>query len=197
MFKNTLKLTGFILKRERISSSAWIIGTAGFNALIVVLMAYAMMATAQSRTELIQMFNNPALLAMIGPLHPQYGVNNSDFGYLYTLFMMLMVAIVVGIMNIFLVVRHTRTDEELGRYEVLRSLPSGRLANINAAMVAAVFVNITFAVTITFSMWPLMGLTDGATMDFSSALLWGVNIGVIGLVFAAIAALFSQLSSTA
>lgn len=197
MFENTLKLTRFALKRERITFPIWILATTIFNALIVLLFIFVMMPDTHSRLELIAMFENPALLAMVGPLHPELGTHSSSLGYIYVLFMMLMCAIAVAIMNIFLVVRHTRTDEELGRYEVLRSLPSGRLANLNAAMVSAIVINAIFAAAFALTMWLSMGAGNDGLYGFGSALLFGVNMGVIGLVFAAIAALFSQLSSTA
>ena len=197
MFDNTLKLTRFILKREKVSSVAWLLSIVIFNALIILLFIFVMVPLPEERAQLMAMFENPALLAMVGPLHPEHGVSNIDMGYVFTLFMMVIVGVAVAIMNVFLIVRHTRTDEEAGRYEVLRSLPSGRLANINAAMVSAVIINTILAVFTAISMFLVFGLGDSGFSDFGSALLWGVNMGVIGLVFAAVAALFSQLSSNA
>lgn len=194
MFYNTTILTKFMLKRERTTSTAWILSLAGINFLIMLVMGFGMTATAADRLELLSMFGtNPALLAMVGPLHPSLGVYYSGFGYLYTLFMMIFTAIAVGIMNVFLVVRHTRADEEAGRYEVLRSLPSGRLANINAAMLTAVVINVILAVFVSLS-WVAGMAVIGESVGFASAVIWGVNIGAVGLVFAAIAALFAQLS---
>jgi len=197
MFKNTFELTGFALRRERVSSTVWIFATTIFNALVLLLFIFVMVPDPKERLDLMAMFENPALLAMVGPLNPELGVNSSNMGYIYTLFMMVMCAIVVGIMNVFLIVRHTRNDEELGRFEVLRSLPSGRLSNLNAAMFAAFIINILFALFFALSMFLTMALGNEGVLDYESALLWGVNMGVTGLFFASVAAIFSQLSSTA
>jgi len=156
-------------------------------------MGLALLPEATDRTEFIAMLENPALLAMVGPLH---GGGAYTMGALYTLMMLVFLGIAVAIMNIFLIVRHTRADEEAGRYEVLRSLPCGRLANVNAAMLTAVVVNVIMAVLFTITMWLGMGMI-GDPMGFGAALLWGVTLGALGLTFAAVAALFSQLSSNA
>jgi len=193
MFTNTLKLTKFMLRRERTTSTAWILAMTITNLLIVLLMGVVLLPDADSRAQMMGMLENPILLAMVGPLHP-YAYDS--IGALYTLMMFVFMGITVGIMNVFLIVRHTRADEESGRYEVLRSLPCGRLANVNAAMLTAVVVNTIMAVVFTLTMWVSMGLAN-EPMGFGAALLWGTGMGVLGLVFAAVAALFSQISSTA
>ena len=193
MFINTLKLTQFMLQREKVNSTVWLVSMVFFNALIVLLIGFSMMPNEASVTEFMAILENPTLLAMVGPMHPSLP---SDLGALYTLMMFVFMAIGVAIMNIFLVVRHTRADEEAGRYEVLRSLPSGRLANVNAAMLTAVVVNLVMAVGFTLSMWLVMAIID-VPMGFGAALLWGVCLGVLGLVFASVAALFCQLSASA
>jgi len=89
-------------------------------------------------------------------------------------------------------VRHTRADEEKGRYEVLRSLPTGRLSNLNAAMIAVVIVNIVLAVVTGL----LLFAVGDESMTFGGAMLFGATLGSMGLVFAAITAVFSQLSQS-
>jgi len=191
MFDNTFKLTKFMLKREKVTSTAWILSMVILNFLILLLMGSALMPDAESVREFMSMLENPALLAMVGPL---YNMDADNFGALYTLMMFVFMGITVGIMNIFLIVRHSRADEEAGRYEVLRSLPVGRLAAINAAMLTAVVVNVTMAVLFTITMWLGMNIV-GDPMGFNAALLWGTTLAAVGLSFAGIAALFSQLSS--
>jgi len=163
------------------------------NFMILVMMGLSLMPDAESIAEFMAMLENPALLAMVGPL---YGRDAATMGELYTLMMFVFMGITVGIMNIFLVVRHTRADEELGRYEVLRSLPVGRLANVNAAMLTAIVVNMFVAVMFTLSMWLAMAMIGGQ-MGFTAAALWGVTLAAVGLAFAGVAALFSQLSANA
>ena len=191
MFDNTFKLTKFMLKRERTTSTAWILSMVILNFLILLLMGGVLMPDAYAIAEFMAMLENPALLAMVGPL---YSMDMATMGALYTLMMLVFMGIAMGIMNIFLVVRHTRADEEAGRYEVLRSLPCGRLANVNAAMLTAVIVNAVAAVLFAVTMWLGMHIL-GESMGFGAAAVWGAALGAVGLAFAGVAALFSQLSA--
>ena len=191
MFDNTLKLTKFMLKRERTTSTAWILSMVILNFLILLLMGGVLMPDAYAIAEFMAMLENPTLLAMVGPL---YSMDVATMGALYTLMMLVFMGIAVGIMNIFLVVRHTRADEEAGRYEVLRSLPCGRLANVNAAMFAAVIVNVIMAALFAVTMWFGMNIV-GESMGFGAAAVWGAALGAVGLAFAGAAAAFSQLSA--
>ena len=191
MFDNTFKLAKFMLKREKVTSTVWILSMVILNFLILLLMGSVLMPDAYAIAEFMAMLENPALLAMVGPL---YSMDVATMGALYTLMMLVFMGIAVGIMNIFLVVRHTRADEEAGRYEVLRSLPCGRLANVNAAMLTAVVVNVAMAVLFAFTMWLGMSIV-GEDMGLGAAAVWGAALGAVGLAFAGVAALFSQISA--
>ena len=186
-FENTGRLVRFMLRRERVISAVWIIVLILFCAALAPAMD-GMFSEPGARTQFAESLNNPVMIAMMGPV---YGVDNYTSGAMYTNMMLLWVIIAVAIMNIFLVTRHTRADEERGRAEVIRSLPAGRLAIVNAAMVTAVIVNAILAV--------LLGLGLAATgiesMGLAASMLFGFTVGAAGLVFAAVAAVFSQLSS--
>ena len=188
-FENTLRLTRFMLRRERVASTAWLV----MLLLVVVGLVPGMYTVmdAEARQELLGVLANPAMIAMAGPA---YAEAHGTFGAFYTNLMYIFTALSVGIMNIFLVVRHTRADEEKGRYEVLRSLPMGRLASINAAMITAVIVNTTLTVLMGLFMY-LAGGVGYTGMSFGGSILWGVGLGAVGLVFAALTALFCQLSA--
>jgi len=185
-FENSLSLTWFMLRRERIISLTWIAGLVISIVGLVPGMREAL--DADSQTALFAMLENPSLVAMMGP---PYALINETFGSLYTCLMLLICAFAVGLMNIFLVIRHTRADEEKWRYEVVRSLPVGRLANLNATLLTAFVVNVILAVLIGLGMYAF----GDSSMDFNGSMLWGAALGVTGLVFAAVTALFSQLCS--
>lgn len=193
MFYNSFKLAAFMLRRERKTSAAWVLSMVLINFFILLLMGAMLMPDAASRLEFIAMLENPVMLAMVGPL---YSMDVYTIGALYTLMMFVFMGITVGIMNIFLVVRHTRADEELGRYEVLRSLPIGRLSALGAALLTAVVVNTIMAVFFALTMWAGMHIV-GAEVGFGASLLWGAGLGAVGLAFAGVAAFFGQVSSSA
>jgi len=183
---NSGRLVRLILRRERVMSTVWIGILVLFSAALAPGMAG--MFDAGARQQFAESFNNPVMIAMMGPV---YGADNYTAGAMYGNMMLLWIIIAAAVMNIFLLVRHTRADEEKGRTEVVRSLPTGRLANLHAAMIAAAALNAVLAL--------LTGLGLAAagveSMDLAGSLLYGAVVGVSGLLFAAVAALFSQLSA--
>ena len=186
-FENTGRLVGLILRRERVVSLIWLALLTFFS--VGLAPALSNMLDAPARAAMIDMVQNPAMVAMVGPV---YGADNYTAGAMYSNMMLLWVIIAVAVMNILFVVRHTRADEEKGRTEVVRSLPTGRLANINATMIAAVLVNAALALATGLGI-AVMGIE---TMGFAGSMLYGVALGASGLFFAAAAALFSQLSAS-
>lgn len=189
--ENTGRLVRFILRRERVVSTVWVGIVAVLSALIAPYLStmFTSEGGGQSIETMTEMLKNPAMVAMMGPV---YGADAMTVGAMYAVMMMQWLFITVGVMNIFLVVRHTRGDEELGRAEVVRSLPTGRLTKLHAAMIVAVIVNASLGL--------LTGLFLAAmrveSMGFAGSMLYGAALGVAGLLFAAVAALFSQLCST-
>jgi ABC-2 type transport system permease protein len=101
--------------------------------------------------------------------------------------------IAAAIMNIFLVNRHTRTDEEKGRLEMLRALPVGKLTGSLAVIKFAFAVNILISIA-TAALLLLLNI-GGTTL--AGALVYGFAIGAVGFVFAGISLLGAQLFSTA
>ena len=186
-FDNTIRLAFFILRRERVISVIWIVLLVGIIAGLAAPMNEVI--EPEARHVLGITMQNPAMVAMMGPV---YGIENYTLGAMYANSMLLFSVIAVAVMNIFLVVRHTRTDEELGRYEVLRSLPVGRLSNLAATMIFAVDINILIAVLTGLGLFAL----GDYSMGLGGSMLYGAAMGAIGLVFAAITALFAQLSPT-
>jgi len=187
-FDNTGKLVRLTMRRERVNSSVWIIILSLFSIVLAPGM-HEMFSDAAARTQIASIYDNPIMVAIMGPI---YGHDNFTSGAMYGSMMLLWVVITVAIMNIFLVTRHTRTDEEQGRNEVVRSLPVGRLANINATMISAVIINTILALLIGFG----LAATGVEGMGFGGSMLYGALTGAVGLVFAAITALCCQLSSS-
>ncbi|MCL2222046.1 MAG: ABC transporter permease [Oscillospiraceae bacterium] len=187
LFENTGNFVRFKLRRERIISTIWIAS--------LVLFSYSLAAglpemfDADAKQALVEMLKNPAMIAMMGPI---YGADNFTTGAMYSVMLFIWVAMTAATMNIFLVVRHTRADEEAGRTEVVRSLPTGRLAILNSTMITAVIVNAILALLTGL----LIASVGEESMPFWASMLYGKAIGLIGLFFAAVTAFFSQLSAS-
>ena len=127
-FANSLTLVRFMLRRERVVSTVWVLGLAAFS--IILAAGISRGFDDAARQALAITLQNPSAVVMMGPV---YGADNYTVGAMYNNTILLWVMIVVAVMNIFLVIRHTRRDEERGRQELIRSLPTGRLANTGAA----------------------------------------------------------------
>ncbi len=183
---NTLRLVRFALRRERIMTPVWLFSLIGIT-LMVPLVFRDMYGDAADRVGMALTMNNPAMIALCGPI---YGTADYTVGAMIANEMILFTLLAVAIMNIFLVIRHTRRDEERGRIEVIRSLPVGRLSNLAATMFVALLINIVLAL---FSGLGLAALQI-ESMNFTGSMLYGVVLGVTGLFFSALAAFFAQLT---
>ena len=187
-FYNSFQYAKFILRREVLTSGVWLL----ILLALTVFVALAFGTMFESPEELLGMaitMTNPAMVAMVGPV---FGLDVYNESIMYVQMMLLLVAISVGIMNIFMVVKHTRKDEEDGRLEVIRSLPVGSLSNLAATLAIVLKVNFGLSLVIGMGLF----VTNMAGMTLAGALLYGFSLGAIGLLFSAIAALFAQVAST-
>ncbi|SET02714.1 ABC-2 type transport system permease protein [Oceanobacillus limi] len=187
MIKRTSRLSGLILRRDRIRIPIWLIGICFFT-FVVPLSFLELYGSQQDRDVMAETMENPAMIAMVGPAD----LTNYTIGVMTAHQMLLLTAVVVGLMSILLVSRHTRGDEEDGRIEMIRSLPVGRLSNLHATLMVYTFVNILLALIVGFGLYAL----NIESMDLEGSLLYGATLGATGIVFAGVTALFAQLSES-
>lgn len=188
MFENNLLLCRLMLRRDRLRSCFWLIGitalVVGFGSAVP-----GMYPSEADRLIMAETMKSPMMIAMMGPVYDSGGYS---VGALYSNYMFLWMAVIMGIMNIFLVVRHTRQDEERGRIEVIRSLPVGRLSNLSAVLTTSVILNLSFGLIMGLGL-TLLGIES---MGFAGSMLFGISLAAIGLLFAAITAIFCQLCAS-
>ena len=99
-------------------------------------------------------------------------------------------ALIAALMSIFLVVRHTRGDEEAGRLELIGSARVGRQAPLASGIAVAVLANVVLTVVLCLVLPPI-----GLPAVGSAAL--ALAIGTCGLAFTAVAAVTAQLTAGA
>lgn len=97
--------------------------------------------------------------------------------------------LIMGLINIFLIVRHTRSEERRGRLELLDSTCVGRQSALTSAMLTSLIVNIIISVLITLA---LIGLG----LDAYSSLVLSLSFGIFGMLFSSIAAIAVQLTES-
>ncbi|MHA6252632.1 ABC transporter permease [Oceanobacillus sp. CAU 1775] len=181
---NTFTLTKFILRLDRVRLLLWLVGIIFFT-LIVPIAFDGMYASQEERDVMAETMNNPAMVAMVGP----GDIENYTTGAMTAHNMLLFTAVVVGLMSILLVVRHTRANEEDGRIEMINALPVGRLANLNATLIALVSTFIILALITSFGLYAL-GIES---MDLEGSLLYGAVLGATGIFFTGLSAVISQI----
>ncbi|MBS4201889.1 ABC transporter permease [Bacillus sp. FJAT-49732] len=186
LYNQTGGITRFIIRRDRIRIPIWLISLAS----ITFLVAFAfkdLYATNLDRQAIAETMRNPAMTAMVGK---GYGLDHYTIGAMMAHQMLLFTAIIVGLMSILLVARHTRADEEEGLIELIRSLPVGRLSNLSATILVLVGTNVLLALLIGFGLYALRI----ESMDLNGSLLYGAALGATGIFFTGITVVFAQLA---
>lgn len=178
------ELAKLALRRDRIMLLAWIyaltaVAASGGYGLRAVYKTPANRATLAASIR-----SDPALLFLYGQLH------GSSLGAIIAWRYLAYAAIGAALMSTFLVVRHTRADEETGRLELVGSTAVGRHVPLVVAMLVASVANLVlFALTST-----VLVVTG---LQVAGAIAFGLAEVSCGLVFAAIAAVAAQISGTA
>ncbi len=175
----------FLLRRDRVRLSVWVLALVG----ITYASAVAVAATYDTPTEIAayaqNMGNSAATVAMAGP---PYALTTIQGIVVYET--SLTVLIGVSLMAVFTVVRHTRGEEEVGRTELLASTVLGRHAGTAAAVVLASLAALLVGAGVALAV-------AAASFTGPQALLYGASVAALGIVFAAGAALSAQLVSHA
>lgn len=184
-YVGTGALVRLALRRDRVMLPAWIAG-------LVVLAAGSAAAaadlypTVESRVSAANTANNTAaVLALYGRVYEPTslgGVSMVKTGGIG--------AVLVALLSIIIVVRHTRAEEESGRLELVGATVVGRYAPLSSALLIAFATNVVLALVTAVTL-------AGVGMPTEGSFAFGFAWGGVGIAFAAIAAVTAQVSSTA
>jgi ABC-2 type transport system permease protein len=177
-------LARLALRRDRIMAPVWIY-------VLTALMAgtgYSFKELDKTQAARDQVaagtVHNAAVLALTGPL---YG---TSVGALTAWKYGASAAAAAALMSIFIVVRHTRADEEAGRLELVGSTAVSRSAALAAGLIIAAGASCVLALLLAVGL-----LAVGLPAGGGAAL--GLAIGSCGLVFAGVAGVAAQVAGTA
>ncbi len=178
------ELARLAIRRDRVMLAGWVYVlfaislSAGYGVKIVY-------KTAASRATIAATVRtDPALAFLYGQLH------GTSLGAVAAWRYLAYAALFAALMSIFLVVRHTRADEETGRLELIGSTVVGRHAPLAAALLVASVANLA-VVVLTTAVLAVAGLPLAGSIAF------GLAEASCGVVFAGVAAIAAQISGTA
>ncbi|GAB2776564.1 ABC transporter permease [Streptomyces daliensis] len=179
-------LLRFGLRRDRVRTPVWLLALF-LGTLSSTSKFEQLYSGGADRATVARTMDSPAGLAMTGPRHY---LDDYNFGSMLGHQMMGFTGVLVGLMSVLIVVRHTRAEEETGRAELVRSGVVGRHASLTSALALAVLANLGLALLLGFGL-PGLGM-DGVTTDGS--LLYGAAHAAIGIFFAAVACVTAQIT---
>ncbi|MFH9435590.1 ABC transporter permease [Streptomyces rochei] len=182
-------LVRFALRRDRVRLPVWILAL--LLGTLSTANSYAeLYGTPEDRANAVETMGSPAGLAMSGPRHY---LDDYTSGAMLGHQMLGFTAVLVGLMSVLVITRHTRAEEETGRAELLRSTVVGRHAHLAAALSVAALANLVLGLLLALGLGGL-GI-DG--VDAGGSLLYGAAHAAVGLVFAGVAAVTAQLTAHA
>lgn len=174
-------LLAFALRSERLRLPIWVAG-AGLLVLVQSMSSQRFYGTPEKLAQLrATVAGNTAVIVMNGPAELLGTIGDEVVFEVFAF-----AAIVVALMNMFLVGRHTRADEEAGRAELIRSARVGRRAPVHAALALAALADAAVAVVV-------FAALAGTGLPVAGSALTASALAGVGLVFAALTALGAQI----
>lgn len=182
-----VRLLALLIRRDRIRLVVW---TAAISALVIL--SASSIESLYSTPEQLATYSalavdNAAIIIQAGP---GYGLDNPTTGAVLMNELSLWTLMGVALMSIFMVTRHTRTEEESNHAELIRATPVGRYAGAVAAMVGVAIANVLVSAVVALGLL-LYGYELAGSLAFASALT------ACGLVFAALTLVTGQVAATA
>jgi ABC-2 type transport system permease protein len=181
----TLAMLRLAWRRDRIVLSAWVVGLAvmsGFSAAATA----DLYPTEASRIEAAETLNaSAAIVALYGRVY-----DATSLGAVSMIKLTAFGAAIVGILMLFVAIRHTRAEEEPGRLELLSGGRLGRAAPLTATVILTAGACVVLAVLTTLA-------NTAAGLPFQGSLAFGLGWAATGLVYAAVGVVVAQLTTSA
>lgn len=178
----TRKLMRLALRRDRVLMPVWVL----WMSLIPISFVSTYQKTFPTAADRLHYAHtsgtNPVFLALYGPLP------NSSLGGIVAQ-RAGAIPIFIGLISILTVIRHTRTEEQSGRRELLGSTVVGRHAGLAAALILTMIANLLLGV--------IMAAGMGGKLPHPGAWALGLSFTAVGWAFGAIGGVAAQLTENA
>ncbi|MEV4355256.1 hypothetical protein [Nonomuraea sp. NPDC049625] len=170
------------LRRDRIKLTLWLVAITALVPRFYYAAVNAVVPTPEALASASQMIRVSFMRVLGGPLFGEVSTQSYFLAAYWVEFLL-----AAAIMNMMLMTRHTRAEEQTGRAELIRAAVVGRHAQLTAALIVAVISNAALA-----------ALTTAATVSIGfpagSALLFGASLAATGLLFAGVTAVTAQVT---
>ncbi|MDQ1586876.1 MAG: polyether ionophore transport system permease protein [Microbacteriaceae bacterium] len=171
------------VRRDRLQLIIWILGI-GLLALFSTSSIQNTFGDSASRATVLRLaVANPSILLLRGT-PAGAGLNTFVFFEIFTF-----LALLAGLMNSFLAVRHTRAEEEFGRAELIGSTPAARTTPTVATIVYGILVNLVLGLVVALC------FTAG-TADAAGSFVAGLATAGTGIAFLGVGLLAAQFMRT-
>ncbi|MBL7257262.1 ABC transporter permease [Paractinoplanes lichenicola] len=179
----TGRLIRLILRRDRVVLPLWVV-LLGLVPAGYVASFEGLFPTEAERIDYAQASaGNAGFVTLYGPLH------GSSLGELVA-WRAGFQPVLVALCALLMVVRHTRTDEEAGRTELIGAAAVGRHAQLAAALITTCAASVLLGAVVTAAML-------GQGLPAAGSLAFGAEMALAGCVFAGVGAVTAQLTSSA
>ncbi len=178
------ELARLAMRRDRVMLAGWMYVLIAISASAAYGVKLVYKTEASRAAVAASVRSDPALAFLYGQLH------GTSVGALAAWRYLAYAALFAALMSIFLVVRHTRADEETGRLELIGSTVVGRHAPLVVALLVASVANLIAVVL-------AVALLAAGGLPAAGALAFGLAEAGCGMVFAGVAAIAAQISGTA
>jgi polyether ionophore transport system permease protein len=178
----TRALTRFTLRRDRVRIAIWIASIVALVVMTVASIKGLYPTAADLRNAAVASEGNAAAIAFNGPaqaldtLGGQVAFQTGAFGM-----------VVVALMSLLMVGRLTRGEEEVGRLELVRSLPVGPHAPTTSAVVTVAGMDVAVGALVAL-------VLVGQGLPTAGSLAFGLSFTLVGFVFAGVALVAAQVS---
>ncbi len=183
-FAGTGALIRLILRRDRLALPIWIVMPALLAAGIASTFINLYPTAEAQQAFALQVSSSPAETAMLGR------VFSPTLGGLVAWRWIIPGVLVLGLANLFTVIRHTRTDEEAGRRELLGSTVIGRRADLAAVLIVTFVADVVAAFLVA-------GALVGSGFSAVGSVALGLGVAAAGWTIAALASVAAQLTESA
>lgn len=176
----TWRLFLLSLRLDRIKLPVWILANVVLVALTIPQLSAAygseaqrvLYASATAPSAVTRLFGG----ALTGP----------SFGEIVIVETYVLVVLMSALMSIFLVIRHTRQNEETNRSEMIGAMVVGRQAQLTATLLLAFLANLVTGLL-------LYAILINNDLPQAGSIAYSASVGLVGMFFACVAAVTSQL----